>query len=80
MPTITAELLRGIAIGAAAAACVLSALHKRRQRKKGGTYHAGMIKAKPGMIEQYMQVHIAPRIQHANADTVLTPVSCRFLH
>ena len=31
----------------------------RRDKPSGGTYHAGMIKAKPGMIEQYMQLHDA---------------------
>lgn len=52
------ELLIG-AVGGAAA--TLFALHvaRRASKPRGGKYYAGMIRAKKGMIEQYMQLHDA---------------------
>jgi hypothetical protein len=51
------ELLIGAIAGAFATFGISLALDRRRRRPRGGTYYAGMIRAKPGMVDQYMQLH-----------------------
>ena len=49
---------RSLLLGAAAGAAAFAILDRlRRRRLRGGTYHAGMIRARPELIEQYQQLH-----------------------
>lgn len=51
------DVLLGALGGCAASLAVWLYVRTRLVRSRGGTYHAGMCKARPEMIEQYMQLH-----------------------
>lgn len=53
------DVLLGAALGGAATAVALLMTNRQRTRPAGGRYYAGMIKANPDLILQYMQLHDA---------------------
>ena len=53
------DIVLGAICGGATTLALLYVGRRRMVKPKGGSYHAGMIKAKPEMIEQYMQLHDA---------------------
>ena len=50
-------LASGAALGAAAVVLWRTALRKHASKLRGGTYHAGMIRANPEHVLQYMALH-----------------------